>query len=110
MVRVALKVKMPTEISFSGMSSSSVAQTFNYFAYGSNLSSERIRVSNPSAQAIGPALLENYALDFNYHSKVLYNFLLQVFCEPPYLNVTLGKKRIFTQFVFPIDGKSCSTK
>ena len=72
MIRVALKIKMPTEINFSEMSTSLVSPTFNYFAYGSNLSSERIRVSNPSAQAIGPALLQNYALDFNYHSKVMY--------------------------------------
>ncbi len=46
-------------------------ETFYYFAYGSNLSSERIRVSNPSAEAVGAALLENYALDFNYHSRVI---------------------------------------
>jgi hypothetical protein len=44
--------------------------TFLYFAYGSNLSSERIRVSNPSAVAVGAAVLENYDLDFDYHSKV----------------------------------------
>ena len=63
-------VKMPTEINFEAVSTSTVSTKFNYFAFGSNLSSERIRVSNPSAQAVGPALLENYALDFNFNSKV----------------------------------------
>lgn len=45
-------------------------KTFLYFAYGSNLSSDRIRISNPSAEAVGPAMLQDYILDFNYHSKV----------------------------------------
>ena len=52
------------------MTSPCDAESFLYFAYGSNLSSERIKISNPSAKAVGPALLEHYALDFNYHSKV----------------------------------------
>jgi len=43
---------------------------FFYFGYGSNLSTDRIRVNNPSAVAVGPALLNGYKLDFNYFSKV----------------------------------------
>lgn len=44
--------------------------SFQYFAYGSNLSSARIRLNNPSAVAVGPAILRDYKLDFNYFSKV----------------------------------------
>ena len=43
---------------------------FLYFAYGSNLSTERIHLNNPSAVAKGPALLEGYKLNFNYGSNV----------------------------------------
>ena len=43
---------------------------FLYFAYGSNLSSERIHLNNPSAIAKGPAVLDGYKLDFNYGSNV----------------------------------------
>ncbi len=64
--------KFVKHLRFSTMSPiTSDKETFYYFAYGSNLSSERIRVSNPSAEAVGAALLDNYALDFNYHSKVI---------------------------------------
>jgi hypothetical protein len=47
--------------------------SFLYFAYGSNLSSDRIKISNPSAEPVGAALLQNYALDFDYLSKVMHN-------------------------------------
>ena len=43
---------------------------FLYFAYGSNLSTERIHLNNPSAIAKGPAVLDGYKLDFNYGSNV----------------------------------------
>jgi hypothetical protein len=63
-------LKMPNEVNFTSFNTSSASKTFYYFAYGSNLSTERIRVSNPSAQAVGPVVLKNYALDFNFNSKV----------------------------------------
>jgi len=44
-------------------------QTFSYFAFGSNLSSQRIRINNPSARFKQIAKLDNYVLDFNYFSK-----------------------------------------
>ena len=43
---------------------------FLYFAYGSNLSTERIHLNNPSAAAKGPALLKDFKLNFNYGSNV----------------------------------------
>ena len=43
---------------------------FLYFAYGSNLSTERIHLNNPSAIAKGPALLKGFKLNFNYGSNV----------------------------------------
>ena len=43
---------------------------FLYFAYGSNLSTERIHLNNPSAVAKGPALLKGFKLNFNYGSNV----------------------------------------
>ena len=45
---------------------------FLYFAYGSNLSTERIHLNNPSAVAKGPALLKDFKLNFNYGSNVSY--------------------------------------
>ena len=47
-------------------------KTFLYFAYGSNLSTERIHINNPSAVAKGPAILEGYKLNFNMRSSVSY--------------------------------------
>ena len=44
--------------------------TFFYFAYGSNLLTERIRINNPSARAKGIGVLKEYKLDFNNKSKV----------------------------------------
>jgi len=46
----------------------SQTQSFLYFAFGSNLSSERIRVQNPSAKFVATALLKGYRLSFNSHS------------------------------------------
>ena len=46
---------------------------FLYFAYGSNLSTERIHLNNPSAVAKGPALLKDFKLNFNYGSNVSYD-------------------------------------
>merc|ERR1711872_430943 len=43
--------------------------TFLYFAFGSNLSSERIRINNPSARFKSIGKLHNHKLDFNYFSK-----------------------------------------
>ena len=43
--------------------------TFLYFAYGSNLLTDRIRINNPSARARNTALLRNHKLDFNNLSK-----------------------------------------
>ena len=44
-------------------------QTFLYFAYGSNLLTDRIRIKNPSANAGGVARLWNHKLEFNSLSK-----------------------------------------
>ena len=57
-------VGYPTKISMEG------SGKFLYFAYGSNLSTERIHLNNPSAVAKGPAVLDGYELDFNYGSNV----------------------------------------
>lgn len=46
-----------------------MANTFNYFAYGSNLLSNRIHVNNPTAVRIGIGKLENYRLDFITYVK-----------------------------------------
>ena len=43
--------------------------TFLYFAYGSNLLTDRIRINNPSARVRNIALLRNHKLDFNNLSK-----------------------------------------
>ena len=58
------RVGYPTKISMEG------SGKFLYFAYGSNLSTERIHLNNPSAIAKGPAVLDGYKLDFNYGSNV----------------------------------------
>lgn len=39
-------------------------QYFYYFAYGSNLLSERIRLSNPSATKVGIGMLSNHLFGF----------------------------------------------
>ena len=43
--------------------------TFLYFAYGSNILTERIRIRNPSARVKGKAILRDHKLDFNNLSK-----------------------------------------
>ena len=43
---------------------------FYYFAYGSNLLSERIRINNPSAKFKSTGILRKHQLDFNNKSKV----------------------------------------
>ncbi|XP_061709054.1 gamma-glutamylcyclotransferase-like [Cydia pomonella] len=40
-------------------------EVFFYFAYGSNLLSNRIHIKNPSAVYYGPAKLSDFRLDFN---------------------------------------------
>ncbi|XP_068226953.1 gamma-glutamylcyclotransferase-like [Palaemon carinicauda] len=42
---------------------------FLYFAYGSNLLTERIHINNPSAKKIHVGKLNDYRLDFNYFSQ-----------------------------------------
>ena len=44
--------------------------TFLYFAYGSNLLTERIHFQNPSATFRGAAQLGGYRLEFRLPSKV----------------------------------------
>ena len=44
--------------------------TFLYFAYGSNLLTERIHFQNPSATFKGVAKLDGYRLDFRLPTKV----------------------------------------
>ncbi|XP_037050113.1 gamma-glutamylcyclotransferase-like [Bradysia coprophila] len=43
--------------------------TFMYFAYGSNLLSNRIHYQNPTAERRTTGRLENYRLDFNVQSR-----------------------------------------
>ena len=45
-------------------------KTFLYFAFGSNLLTERIHISNPSAVFRSIAKLKDHKLDFNYYSQV----------------------------------------
>ncbi|XP_040577054.1 gamma-glutamylcyclotransferase [Lepeophtheirus salmonis] len=42
---------------------------FLYFAFGSNMLTQRIRISNHSASYVGNALLKGYYLDFDYESQ-----------------------------------------
>lgn len=46
-----------------------MSNTFNYFAYGSNLLANRIHVNNPTAVRVGIGKLENYRLDFIRFTK-----------------------------------------
>ena len=48
----------------------SCGRTFLYFAYGSNLLTERIHFQNPSATFIDAAKLDGYKLEFRLPSKV----------------------------------------
>uniref|UniRef100_A0A646QF06 gamma-glutamylcyclotransferase n=1 Tax=Hemiscolopendra marginata TaxID=943146 RepID=A0A646QF06_9MYRI len=45
------------------------SNTFLYFAYGSNLLTERIRINNPSARKVAIARLCRWRLDFNLYGK-----------------------------------------
>ena len=47
----------------------SKGKTFLYFAYGSNLLTERIHINNPSAKFQAIAKLSEHKLDFNYFSQ-----------------------------------------
>ncbi|XP_063610195.1 gamma-glutamylcyclotransferase-like [Penaeus indicus] len=42
---------------------------FLYFAYGSNLLTERIHINNPSAKMVDIGKLKDFRLDFNYFSQ-----------------------------------------
>ncbi|XP_065081602.1 gamma-glutamylcyclotransferase-like [Ochlerotatus camptorhynchus] len=44
------------------------SSTFNYFAFGSNLFSKRIRMESPTAVRKGIGFLENYRLDFFHYA------------------------------------------
>ena len=58
-------------------------EKFLYFAFGSNLSSERIRIQNPSAKFVSVALLNDYRLHFNGYSTVSSkNLVVLVFKKP----------------------------
>lgn len=43
--------------------------TFLYFAFGSNMLTQRIHVQNQSAKAVGTAMLKDHELDFRLPSK-----------------------------------------
>ena len=49
-------------------------KTFLYFAFGSNLLTERIHINNPSAVFRSIAKLGEHKLDFNYFSQVAITF------------------------------------
>ena len=53
-----------------GPSIGSSGQTFLYFAYGSNLLTERIHFQNPSATFVDAAKLDGYKLEFRLPSEV----------------------------------------
>jgi len=46
-----------------------VAETFLYFAFGSNMSSERIREKNPSAKFLKTARLTGYRFEYDGYSR-----------------------------------------
>lgn len=45
-------------------------EKFLYFAYGSNLLTDRIRINNPSALKITTGILKDYRLDFNLYGHL----------------------------------------
>ncbi|KAF2360691.1 Gamma-glutamyl cyclotransferase-like [Trinorchestia longiramus] len=53
----------------SGAAPSESSDSFLYFAFGSNLLTDRIHINNPSATFVDVAKLEGYKLEFNYYSK-----------------------------------------
>ena len=52
--------------------------TFLYFAYGSNLLTERIQINNPSAKFKSTGFLKKHKLDFNNKSKVCFLYFIVV--------------------------------
>ena len=52
--------------------------TFLYFAYGSNLLTERIHFQNPSAIFRGAAQLDGYKLEFRLPSKVRHSVVNEI--------------------------------
>ena len=52
--------------------------TFLYFAYGSNLLTERIHFQNPSATFRGAAQLDRYKLEFRLPSKVRHSLVNRI--------------------------------
>ena len=54
----------------------STRRTFLYFAYGSNLLTERIHINNPSAVFKNIAKLDGHQLGFNYFSQVFIYYIL----------------------------------
>ena len=52
-------------------SSTASSDHFLYFAFGSNLLTERIHINNPSARFKCVAKLDDYKLTFNHYSKVI---------------------------------------
>ncbi|XP_066597482.1 gamma-glutamylcyclotransferase-like isoform X2 [Prorops nasuta] len=46
-----------------------MSNTFLYFAYGSNLLTKRIHLSNPTAIKKNIGFIKNFRLDFNYYSR-----------------------------------------
>ncbi|KAH8261281.1 hypothetical protein KR044_006551, partial [Drosophila immigrans] len=44
-------------------------EKFYYFGFGSNMLAKRIHIQNPTAVIVGPALLENYRVDFTKPSN-----------------------------------------
>merc|ERR1711990_108916 len=51
------------------MMSGGKQETFLYFAYGSNMLTQRIRINNPSARFQSLGRLHHHKLDFNHKSK-----------------------------------------
>uniref|UniRef100_A0A6A7FNA9 gamma-glutamylcyclotransferase n=1 Tax=Hirondellea gigas TaxID=1518452 RepID=A0A6A7FNA9_9CRUS len=49
--------------------SEETGDSFLYFAFGSNLLTDRIHINNPSAKFLDVAKLDGYQLEFNYFSK-----------------------------------------
>ncbi|CAG0878929.1 unnamed protein product [Darwinula stevensoni] len=46
-----------------------MTKTFSYFAYGSNLLTDRIKLNNPSAKLKTIGRVSDYALAFDYYSR-----------------------------------------
>ena len=68
-VWITLAILLPGKTNTSRPSS---GRTFLYFAYGSNLLTERIHFQNPSATFRDVAKLDGYRLEFRLPSKVNY--------------------------------------